>query len=335
MSVGPDFSSDVPLRWTHRRDGGTEIYFVANPAGRPLETSAVFRVSGKRPEIWDPLTGKIRALTGFGEEDGRTSVALRFEPFQSFFIVFREPGHQAVAGSAAAPAADFPIPSEVAALPGPWEVSFDPAWGGPEEVVFESLDDWSTRPEEGIRYYSGTAVYKKTFDLPSSISVKNSRLWLDLGDGQAYRRCPAQRPRPRRRLVRPLARGDHERRQAEGQPPRGPRRQPLAEPAHRRRARAPRRRIRPERPARPLARLAAPGRVAPVPGPPDLLDLEAFQRRLAAAPLRTHRPGEDNRVGRAWAQRVPAVNRRRRSKAMKATASRPAAVRATRVKPRA
>ena len=46
---------------------------------------------------------------------------------------------------------------------GPWEVAFDPKWGGPAEVTFEKLDDWSKRPEEGIKYYSGTASYRTTF----------------------------------------------------------------------------------------------------------------------------------------------------------------------------
>jgi hypothetical protein len=47
-------------------------------------------------------------------------------------------------------------------------VTFDPKWGGPDQpVAFSTLDDWSKRTEEGIKYYSGTAVYNKTFDLPS------------------------------------------------------------------------------------------------------------------------------------------------------------------------
>jgi hypothetical protein len=47
-------------------------------------------------------------------------------------------------------------------------------------VTFEKLDDWSKRPEPGIRYYSGKATYTKTFDLPSLVT-RHSLLLLDLG----------------------------------------------------------------------------------------------------------------------------------------------------------
>ena len=78
---------------------------------------------------------------------------------------------------------------EVAAVPppveisGPWEVQFDPRWGGPEKpVTFAKLEDWSKRTEDGVRYYSGTAVYRKTFVFAKA---ENSGLkpqtFLDLG----------------------------------------------------------------------------------------------------------------------------------------------------------
>jgi hypothetical protein len=86
-------------------------------------------------------------------------------------------------GSPAPPAGngDFPVLSDVATLSGPWEVAFDPQWGGPDRIVFDRLEDWSQRPEDGIKFYSGTAVYRKTFDLPSSAAGEGGRLWLDLG----------------------------------------------------------------------------------------------------------------------------------------------------------
>jgi hypothetical protein len=181
MSVEPDFASDSPLRWTHRRDGPNDIYFVANPSSATVAATAVFRVNDKRPELWDPVTGTTRKLSAFAAKGERTSVPLRLEPFQSFFIVFREMGSSAVAGSSAPPGGDFPVPVDVATLAGPWEVSFDPTWGGPERVIFDGLADWSSRLEDGIRFYSGTAVYRKTFDLPPVATADGGRLWLDLG----------------------------------------------------------------------------------------------------------------------------------------------------------
>jgi hypothetical protein len=183
MGVRPDFASDVPLRYAHRRDGEAEIYFVANPKDQTVEANATFRVGGKQPELWDGITGEIRVLSQFAPKDGLTSIPLRFEPHQSFFLVFRRP-----AGKAVSPAGqNFSTLAEGSVLSGPWEVSFDPKWGGPDKITMKNLDDWSRRPETGIKYYSGTAVYRKTFDLPESAaalskaSSNGPRVWLDLG----------------------------------------------------------------------------------------------------------------------------------------------------------
>jgi len=193
MPVAPDFASDVPLRWIHRRDGGTDIYFVANPGLAAVETTARFRASGKRPELWDPIDGTTRDLARSETAGGSTSVPLKFEPHQSFFIVFRDraasvPGvlGDQPAASAAGPAApaNFPALEEIVSLDGPWDVAFDRARGGPARVVFDHLADWSRRPEDGIKYYSGQAAYARTFDLPAAAtgsSGEGARLWLDLG----------------------------------------------------------------------------------------------------------------------------------------------------------
>ena len=64
-------------------------------------------------------------------------------------------------------------------ITGPWKVFFDPVAGGLGEVTFSTLDDWSERPEDGIKYYSGAAIYKTSFVAPS-IS-KTGQVILDLG----------------------------------------------------------------------------------------------------------------------------------------------------------
>ena len=66
-------------------------------------------------------------------------------------------------------------------LDGPWSVSFDPKWGGPEKPVeFPALTDWTAHAVPGIRYYSGTAVYRKTFDAPPDFPA-DAPVTIDLG----------------------------------------------------------------------------------------------------------------------------------------------------------
>lgn len=168
-------SSGANFDWIHRRAGATDIYFISNQAARDVSAEVAFRVAGKQPELWDAVTGAIRDLPEWREEEGRAVVPLQLAPRQSWFVVFRS--------SRLAPrdtaAKNFLSRSEMTALPGPWEVRFDPKWGGPERITFETLVDWSTRPEPGIRHYSGVATYRKTFELPSAVG--DSRLFLDLG----------------------------------------------------------------------------------------------------------------------------------------------------------
>jgi hypothetical protein len=64
-------------------------------------------------------------------------------------------------------------------LAGAWELSFDPKWGGPVKAVFRSLEDWSKSPEPGIKYYSGKAVYRMTFDC--AIDPTRGRYSISLG----------------------------------------------------------------------------------------------------------------------------------------------------------
>jgi hypothetical protein len=177
MNLPPDFSSDGPIRFTHRRDGDTEIYFVANREAKVVATNCVFRAVGKQPELFDPLTGDTRPLPRFSETTAGTEIPLRFDPGQSYFILFRKPA--ALAKSAGE---NFPPLKSVIELDGAWQVSFDPRWGGPETINFDSLADWTKRPEDGIKFYSGTAVYRKSFVVPASGTLSGQKYFLDLGE---------------------------------------------------------------------------------------------------------------------------------------------------------
>lgn len=183
LTGGPDVQFNVQdpaevknLDFVHRRDGNAEIFFVCNTGDKVMEVTTNFRIAGLVPEQWDPVTGKTSTLIAWQQKDGRTMVHLRFEPCQSFFIVFRKRTAQSAAV----------VPSlssnPVVEMSGSWDVSFDPKWGGPKHIKFDKLDDWIKRPEENIRYYSGTAIYTKHFNLATLPSGnESSKLYLELG----------------------------------------------------------------------------------------------------------------------------------------------------------
>jgi len=180
--IGPDFSftgqaqNPQPFDYIHRTSGGTDIYFVINRTNRPEVRDFTFRVAGKQPEIWDAVTGKTQLAGAYRQAGGGTTLPLELDAFGASFIVFRHPIAQSAKGNAARNA---PRLVEAGQLEGPWSVTFDTTWGGPAKVLFPELISWTKRPEDGIKYYSGKATYKKTFD--GQPMPGNSRLFLDLG----------------------------------------------------------------------------------------------------------------------------------------------------------
>jgi hypothetical protein len=170
--------------YIHRRGAETDIYFVINRTNQRQMRNFTFRVAGKQPEIWDPITGKSVMAESFFQAIGHTTLSLELDAFSSYFVVFRKPVAMDAKGKSAR---NFPKLAEIKELEGPWITTFDPKWGGPAKEQFPKLISWTKRPEEGIKYYSGTATYTKTFDLSSSSAGQKrkhspERLFLDLGD---------------------------------------------------------------------------------------------------------------------------------------------------------
>lgn len=188
MDVGTDFDSPAPVRYTHRHTAEREIYFVANRSDQPLQTTGIFRVAKGGPELWSPVTGKIRALPEFTRTHDRTTIPLRFEAYESYFVVFpTKPATGSVPRDKTGN--NFADVASVGTVEGPWEVAFDPAMVAPAQVRFERLEDWTLRSEPGLKYYSGIATYRRTFDLPTTVSPqRSSPLYLDLGNVQVMAR---------------------------------------------------------------------------------------------------------------------------------------------------
>jgi len=183
----PDLASEekeTNVDFIHRRTADTDIYFIANRSNTTIKESLLFRINHRVPELWDAVTGEKTPLQQYSRQGERTRIPFVLEPFQSFFVIFRQPAPVKKATGARRPSpggtTDFRTYAPVLALEGAWTVQFDTQWDGPASVVFNALEDWTKRPEQGIQYYSGKATYQKQFDMPAH-SPAGSRLWLDLG----------------------------------------------------------------------------------------------------------------------------------------------------------
>ena len=182
----PDFTcDDRDVTWIHRHADGDDFYFVAVPNRQCKKVACSFRVCGRKPELWNPVTGGISAVP-FAERDGRTELTLDCDPSYSVFVVFRKDATPCVVPAAAS--------QHVRSLPvkGPWHVTFREPGAANDIAVAEyaSLDSWTISDNPNIRYFSGTATYKCKIDdvkcETGTVPMHNSgtvpmRMVLDLG----------------------------------------------------------------------------------------------------------------------------------------------------------
>ena len=180
LKIAPDFEYSKPapdtfLLSVHRRIAGGEIYWVNNRKNRAESVDVTFRVAGKAPEIWRPITGRIEPAS-YRTSGGRTTVPLNLDPYDAVFVVFR--------GAAAAPSRTLPpkVETRLAAVEGPWEVRFQPDRGAPDQITLDKLGSWHESGDAGVKYFSGTAAYSKTLQAPAAWFQPGAQLWLDLGD---------------------------------------------------------------------------------------------------------------------------------------------------------
>jgi len=163
------------LLYVHRKLPKGDIYWVNNRNDSYETVEATFRVSGMEPEIWHPETG-VREAASYSIVNGRTRVTLNLTPNDAVFVVFMNTTSNNML--------TLPkrIEKEITTLSGAWNVAFQPNRGAPESAVFDSLVSYTKNNNPGIKYFSGTATYKKTVNITIPELSKGTQLWLDLGD---------------------------------------------------------------------------------------------------------------------------------------------------------
>ncbi len=157
-----DSESKTDFDYIHYTIDESDVYFVTNQTSERQKVNCQFRVSGKQPELWDALTGEIREANAFMHKDGLTTVPLTLEPYGAILVVFNNKIDKDKQGTEQRNYVDY---KTIKNITGKWNVNFDPKWGGPASVTFPELMDWTKHHDEGVKYYSGTAVYSKTFNV--------------------------------------------------------------------------------------------------------------------------------------------------------------------------
>jgi hypothetical protein len=198
LHLAPDFEApETQLDYIHRREGQTDIYFVRNRTGKTIDVAPRFRIDNRMPELWNPLEGTTTPQLAYTATEGRTTVPLHLDPHGSIFVLFTQPArlHVTEVRKDGAPISTAVIgdpktprlpnaapgtytlklsdgrelttriqPAAVTELPASqWTVAFQPNRGAPATPqTLTTFQDWSTSPDSGIRFFSGTATYRTT-----------------------------------------------------------------------------------------------------------------------------------------------------------------------------
>lgn len=152
----------------HRKTSDADIYFVANTSNQTRKVQIAFKASGE-PEIWDAMNGALARADLVKSEATRTDVALAFEPYRSYVVVFTKKSSVPNAVALTETASSIDLNSD-------WSVSF----GAQTAVQVSKLQSWSEN--DATKYFSGTASYEKTIDVSDAFLKSGKAVALDLGE---------------------------------------------------------------------------------------------------------------------------------------------------------
>ncbi|WP_282147941.1 glycosyl hydrolase [Algibacter lectus] len=174
-AVTPDCKLPIGMEYAHHKIDDGDFYFVSNQSYDANKGTCTFRVTGKQPELWDPETGKISKNLNWKQlKNGTTEVQLDMTSAQSIFVVFQKETKK-TSGSFKAP--NY---KKIQNIEGDWNITFDKRFGTSETIVLDKLTPWNEHTNEDIKYYSGTATYKTSFNFNTSTNKKS--ILLDLGE---------------------------------------------------------------------------------------------------------------------------------------------------------
>jgi alpha-L-rhamnosidase/Glycosyl hydrolases family 2, sugar binding domain len=169
INANPDViisNAKSKILYRHRQSADQDIYWLNNRSDQENSAEVSFRISGKLPELWNPINGKTEKIS-YQIKDGRTIIPVQFNAWDAYFIVFKE---NTKINSFTKPVTKE---SQLTQISSPWKVSFKD-----KNTTMDKLSSWIENPDADIKYFSGTAIYENTF----TINAKGKGTYIiDLG----------------------------------------------------------------------------------------------------------------------------------------------------------
>lgn len=172
MKSGDTKSSKI--YFAHRELKDADLYFLDNHKDQPEDNVFTFASKGAYAQLWNSVTGERFSLSVERRDEKTISIPLYLNPRESYFVVItnKKEDLPMVSWYNKSSSADDDSINEG------WNVYFDEKKGGVGNVAFDRLHDWTTNSDPRIKYYSGTAIYKKTI----SCEKRDDKVYIDLGD---------------------------------------------------------------------------------------------------------------------------------------------------------
>ncbi len=158
------------IGFIHRHMDVAEIYFIANTSNHRVETTATFRVHGKHAEWWNLITGEVTPASSFVAPNGETPLRLDLEPYGSRLLVFDD----RVPPPALLVDMETPAPMDISKG---WQVSFE---GRNKNAAIDAPQSWTAI--EGMKFFSGRAIYQKKIQLDAGFVQKGVDAVLNFGE---------------------------------------------------------------------------------------------------------------------------------------------------------
>ncbi len=161
-----------------RLEASGSVFVVFRQASSPLP-GRVVRATRNGRLIFD-LASKGATSEAVAEEGGVSSLSRTREG--AIRVCATQPGdYELTTGSGQAVKFHIEALPKPMELKGPWELQFASGLGAPERIKLDSLISWSKHGDDGVKYFSGAATYRKRFELSGEMTGKGRRITLDLG----------------------------------------------------------------------------------------------------------------------------------------------------------